>query len=126
MTKHRRIERVNSLLREVISETIRHDLKNIPIPDLITITAVETSNDLRHAKVFISLIEGDKKKKEEIIDVLTNAAGTIGAISAKKVVLRYFPQLSFKLDESIENFMQIDTLLKKIEQDKIQSKESET
>ena len=114
----RRIERVNSLLREVISETITRDLKNIPVPELITVTAVETTNDLRHAKVYISLIQADQKIKEETIAVLTQAAGTIGAISSKKVAMRYFPQLTFKLDESIENFMQIDNLLKQIEKDK--------
>ncbi len=116
----RRIERVNSLLREVISETITQDLKNIPIPELITVTAVETTSDLRHAKVFISLIQADTKMKEETIAMLTAAAGAIGAISSKKVVMRYFPQLTFKIDESIENFMQIDKLLKQIEKDKNQ------
>ncbi len=114
----RRIERVNSLLREVISETITKDLKYIPVPELITITAVETTNDLRHAKVYISLIQADQKTKEETIAILNNAAGTIGAISSKKVVLRYFPQLTFKIDDSIENFMQIEKLLKQIEKDK--------
>lgn len=112
----RRIQRVNSLLREVISEAIRRDLKNIPIPELITITGVDTSNDLRHAKVFVSLIEEDFEKKEKLIVILNDAAGVISAIASKKVVLRYFPQLFFKLDESIEHYMQIDALLKEVEQ----------
>lgn len=115
----RRIERVNSLLKEVISESIRKDLKNVPIPDLITVTEVETSNDLRHAKVYISLIEDDPKKKEEVIVLLNKSAKAIAALSSKKVVLRYFPQLIFKIDESLDNFLQIDSLLKKIEQDKV-------
>ncbi len=115
----RRIERVNSLLKEVIAETVRQDLKNVPVPILITVTEVDTSSDLRHAKVYISLIEDDQKKKEETIDLLNKVSGVIAAISSKKVVLRYFPQLVFKIDESIENFMQIDSLLKKIENEKV-------
>ena len=120
MTK-RRVERVNSLLKEVISETIQRDLKNIPVPQLITITAVDVSGDLRHAKVFISIIENDPKKKKAAIDLLNTHSGIIAVLSSKKVVLRYFPELTFKLDESIDNYMQIDALLRKIEPEKTSS-----
>ena len=119
----RRIQRINSLLKEVIAETVRHDLKNVPVPELITVTAVDTSNDIRHAKVYISLIEDDKKKKDDTIELLNKVAGVIAAISSKKVVLRYFPELIFKIDDSIENFMQIDDLLRKIDPNKTDEKE---
>ncbi|OGN61850.1 MAG: ribosome-binding factor A [Chlamydiae bacterium RIFCSPHIGHO2_12_FULL_49_11] len=110
----RRIKRVNSLLREVISETIRSDLKSQDQNELITITDVETSADLRHAKVFVSFIENDPKKKEEMLGKLNDKAKAIAAISSKKVVMRYFPELIFILDTALDNYMKIDTILKNL------------
>ena len=114
----RRIQRVNSLLKEVISEVIARDLKSHDLPELITITDVDTSKDLRHAKVFVSFIENDQTKKESMLELLQEKAARIGVIASKKVVLRYFPSLTFKLDSSIDNYLEIDTLLKKVEDQK--------
>lgn len=114
----RRIERVNSLLKEVISEVIRHDLKHCPLPELLTVTGVDTSKDLKHAKVYISLIENDVKKKEEVLALLQKLAGQITMIASKKVTMRYFPALLFKLDDSLDKYMHIDTLLRQIENEK--------
>ena len=61
--KPRRIQRVNSLLKEVLSEVIMHDIKHRNIPELITITEVDTAADLTSAKVFISLIADSRQKK---------------------------------------------------------------
>lgn len=111
----RRIEKVNSLLKQVISEVIRQDVKNHSLAtDLISVTAVDTSKDLRYAKVYISLIETNPAKREAIIDALQKSAGLIAVLSSKKVVLRYFPALTFKLDDSLDKYMHIDSLLKKI------------
>jgi len=114
----RRIERVNSLLKEVISEVIRHDLKDHTLTDLFTVTGVDTSKDLRYAKVYISLLEEDPPKRQLLIDNLQKRAPQITMLASKKVVLRYFPALTFKLDDSLDNYMHIDTLLKKIEKEK--------
>lgn len=111
----RRIERINSLLKEVISEVIRQDLKNHTLAtDLISVTEVDTSKDLRYAKVYISLIESDPVKRESVIEALQKSAGLIAVLSSKKVILRYFPSLTFKLDNSLDKYMHIDSLLKKI------------
>ena len=118
MPSSRRIEKVNSLLKEVISEVIRKDLKNYTLPDLLTITAVEVSRDLRHAKVYVSLIEDNMEKKEHVLEILQNQAGYISVLSSKKVVLRYFPALIFKLDTSLDKYMEIDHLLRRIEKER--------
>ncbi|MBS0584794.1 MAG: 30S ribosome-binding factor RbfA [Verrucomicrobia bacterium] len=116
MSSSRRIERVNSLLKEVLSEVIRKDLKSHTLPDLLTITNVDVSKDLRYAKVYISIIEDNTHKKEEILQILQDAAGYIAVLASKKVVLRYFPSLTFKLDTSIDKYMEIDQLLRRIEE----------
>ena len=109
--KDRRIERINSLLKEVISSIIRKEVKNPHIPDLLTITEVRVTKDLHYAKVFVSLIGGDKKKA---IEALQSAAGFIAVKASKEVVLRYFPELTFVLDDSVEKRMQIESVIDEI------------
>jgi len=118
----RRLERVNSLLVEVISEVVMREVKDPRLPGLITITKVETSPDLHYAKVFFSMVGGSDKDKQVALTILQEAAGYIAVTASKKVVLRYFPQLTFKIDDSMEKHQRIDDLLKKIEEEKNQRK----
>jgi len=120
MTK--RTERLNSLLKEVLTEVIREDVKNPHVAQLLTITDVDITKDLHHAKVYISVI-GSEKEKLETIQALQSASGFISTVASKKVVMRYFPALTFYLDTTVDQQMKIDDLLKKIEQEK-KSRES--
>ena len=113
--KPRRIERINSLLKEVLSEVVLQDLKHRNVPELITITSVDTSNDLTSAKVYVSLIENDSRKKEATVAMLQSMAPYIAVLASKKVTLRYFPVLTFRVDDSMDKYMKIDTILKKIQ-----------
>lgn len=115
--KKNRLDRINSLLKEVISEVIQKDVHNPHINTFISITNVETSADLHHAKVSISLIATDAEKVK-ILEALQSAAGFIAVNASKKVDLRYFPKLVFKLDTGIEEHMRIQTILGKIEQER--------
>lgn len=112
-----RTDRLNSLLKEVISEVIRRDVRNPKVVELITVTRVQISKDLRHAKVFISVI-GDAQTKEETLDALNSAAGFIAVNSSQKVTMRYFPELKFKLDDSVDKHMRIEELLGKISEER--------
>lgn len=120
MSNSRRIQRINSLLKEVISEVISRDLGNHEIPVLVTVTEVDTTGDLRQAKVYVSLINGDEKAKEDLLVLLQKLAGYIGVLASKKVELRYFPTLTFKLDSSLDNYMHIDDLLRKIDNEQVE------
>ena len=113
----RRVEKLNSLLKEVISEVIMREVKNPHVTTLITVTKVDITKDLRHAKVHISLI-GDEDKKKETFHAIESAAGFIAVHASKKVVMRYFPQLHFKLDNSLENQVRIDSILRDIENER--------
>lgn len=122
MTK--RTERLNSLLKEVISEVIRSDVRNPQVSEFTTVTEVDISKDLHHAKVFISVIGTDKERKETI-DALESAAGFIGIHASKKVTMRHFPTLTFRLDTSVDKQMKIDSLLKKIHAEEESRKNNE-
>ena len=110
----KRTDRLNSLLKEVISEVIRKDIHHIPfINEFIAITRVEITSDLHHAKVFVNII-GKEGDKERSLAALREVAGTIGHLSSKKVVMRYFPTLEFFIDEGLEKQLRIEELLDKI------------
>jgi ribosome-binding factor A len=116
MSTSRRIQRVNSLLKEVLSEVLARDLENQNLPEFLTVIEVDTTKDLRYAKVYISLITADPKAKTAAIERLQILSGYIAILASKKVSLRYFPALTFKIDESADKYMQIDDILKKVGQ----------
>lgn len=109
----RRIKKINSLLREKIATVIQQDVENPSLSVLTTVISVDTSKDLRQAKVYISIF-GNDEEKQKGIEALQSAAGFIAVQVAKQVVLRYFPKLYFKLDHSIDQHMQIDSVLRDI------------
>lgn len=113
----KRTDRLNSLLKEVISDTIRTSVKNPHVNELLTVTHVDVAKDLRHAKVYISVI-GTPSQKQQTMDALQSAAGFIAVQASKQVVLRYFPALTFKLDDSVDKQMRIEELLGKIADEK--------
>ena len=116
--KKNRLSRINSLLKEVISEVIQRDVHNPHVNTFVAVTEVDTSADLHHAKVSVSLI-GTDAEKAKIIAALQTAAGFIAVNAAKKVKLRYFPNLTFKLDNSAEEFMKIQNILTSIEKERL-------
>lgn len=113
-----RVDRLNSLLKEVISDVIRKEIHHKEIDtDLITVTRVDITKDLHYAKVLVSIMSGEKEKKTTL-EVLQKAAGRIAVLSSKKVVMRFFPSLTFKLDDGLDNQMKVEELLKNIEDER--------
>ncbi len=110
---NKRIERLNSLLKEVISEVVMQEVRNPHIHRLITITHVDVSKDLHNAKVYFSVL-GSSDERKNTLHGLQSAAGFIATVAAKKVVMRYFPTLIFKLDISSDKHLQIETLIEKL------------
>jgi ribosome-binding factor A len=110
----RRVLRLNSLLKEVVSEVLRKDLHHvIEGGDLLSITSVDISADLSYAKVFISFI-GDPIAKERLVAHLNKIAPMVAHLSMKKVRMRIFPRLSFFNDEGLEKQMRICDVLAKV------------
>lgn len=120
-----RTSRLNSLLKEVIDEVIRKDVGNRDVHELMTVTRVDISRDLHHAKVYISVI-GTAVDKAKTMEALKSAADFIAVKASKKMVIRYFPALTFYLDDSVDKHMKIDTLLHQLadERDKRQHLEN--
>ncbi len=117
-----RTNRLNSLLKEVISDVIRKDVNNPNVNELLTVTRVDITKDLHYAKVYVSVI-GTAQQKSDTLAALQAAAGFIAIQSSKQVVMRYFPSLTFILDDSVEKHMRIEELLHKISVEKDARKE---
>ncbi|MCH9811341.1 30S ribosome-binding factor RbfA [bacterium] len=126
MAQPRRIQRINSLLKEVISDVVRLELKHYHLPELLTITNVEASKDLQYAKVFVSLINGSEEEKTFMIEELQKCSASIAKMARKKVVMRYFPILTFKIDNTLDEYMKINDLLEGVKKEKIEETEEET
>ena len=110
----RRVFRLNSLLKEVISEDLRKDLHHIAgKTELLTITSVEITADLSFAKVFLSLI-GDQKAKESVCKILNDISGLIAHTASRKIRIRTFPKLRFYIDEGLEKQLRICEILAKV------------
>ena len=107
-----RLLKVNESLREVLSQEIA-GLKD-PRIGFVTVTGVETSPDLRHAKVFVSVL-GGAQERERTLAVLRAAHGFLQERIAADVRIKRTPQLVFIYDESIDRGMRIETLLKRYE-----------
>lgn len=113
----RRMERVNDLLRSELSELISRQLKDPRIGGLVSVTDVETSPDLRYARVFVSVF-GSEEERASTLEGLRNASGFLRHEVAQRVVLRQMPELDFRLDTSIERGDRILRLLKQVEEER--------
>ena len=107
-----RMDKVNEELKREISIIIDQELKNPNITGIISVTKVRTSPDLKYAKVYISLLNCNSKKNT--LEGLKNATGFIRTEIAKRVNLRYTPELVFKIDDSMEYGNHIENILKEI------------
>lgn len=108
-----RLEKINSEILRELSAIIR-DLKDPRIVGMISVLSVDTAKDLKTAKVYISIF-GDKDKKQETFDALVHSSGFIRKeLSESLRDLKSVPQIKFILDNSIEYYQKINTILEGI------------
>ena len=106
----RRLDRVNELLRTEISQLLARQIKDPRLSGVITVTRVSASNDLRTARVYISVM-GDKETKRTALDGIQSAASFLRRELRGRVTMRHTPFLTFDLDESMEEADQILRLM---------------
>ena len=104
-----RIRRVNEAMREVLSAAITTELKD-PRVGFVTVTAVETSPDLRHARVFVSVL-GNPGERRRSLQALDNAHGFLQRRVGSELRMKHTPQIQFVYDETPERGMRINELL---------------
>ena len=108
---------INDEIMKELSQIIRAELKDPRIGVMTSVIRVETTQDLKYCKVYVSVL-GDEKDKENVMKGLQNAGGFIRRLIAQRINLRYTPELRFKLDESAEYAIHMDELFSKIDKER--------
>jgi len=103
------MRRVNEVLRQVISDAITSDLSD-PRLEMATVTSVDTTPDLRYAKVYFTVL-GDDQAKADALAGLKRAHSVLQGRVANETRMKRTPTLTFEYDDSIESGMRIDALL---------------
>ena len=102
-----RLKRIESLLlRELAAMIQRGEIKDPRVESLTTVTAVEVTKDLAHAKVWVSRF-GERERLAAGVEALNHASGFIRSALARRVPLRTFPRLHFVIDDSMERGFRI-------------------
>lgn len=104
----RRTQRVDELLKQEIARVIR-DLKD-PRIGFATVMDVRTSPDLRHARVYVSVL-GTEDEKQVALAALTGARGYVRVRMGEEITLKYLPELHFELDRTLEQAARIDEII---------------
>jgi ribosome-binding factor A len=108
-----RMRRINEVLREVVGAAISNDLSD-PRIGFVTVTSVETSPDLRTAKVFVSVL-GSEEEREATLEGLRSSHGVLQSRIAAETRMKRTPTLTFRYDDTIEKGARISELLEEQE-----------
>jgi ribosome-binding factor A len=114
-TEHRRGDRVAAAIREVVATFLAEEAKDPRIRSFVTVTGVEVTRDLRHAKVFVSVM-GSDADRAKTFEGLASIASFLRARVGQNLRLRLAPEISFKPDESVAHAAHIENLLSQIKE----------
>lgn len=104
-----RMRRVNEAIREVVSAHISEDLSD-PRIGFVTVTAVDTSTDLRHARVYVTVL-GDDRQRTAALDGLASSRGFLQAQIGSELTMKRTPTLEFRYDESTDRGIRVSQLI---------------
>ena len=107
-----RLVRIYEQYRKELSQIISYELKNPNATGMISVTKVKVTNDLKYAKVYVSIL--NSKNIKDTLKALKKSSGYIRSELAKRVNLRNTPEIIFELDDSLEYGARIDSILKEI------------
>jgi ribosome-binding factor A len=113
MPQHQRSDRVAAAIREEVANFLAEGVKDPRVTALVTVTGVEMTRDLRHAKVFVSIM-GEDSQRASTIEGLTSVQGFLRSRLARSLSLRVAPEVQFVMDESVARAARIETLLNQI------------
>jgi ribosome-binding factor A len=109
-----RIEKVENLIKEEVSLIFLFKLKD-PLFGFVTITNVKVSPDLKNAKIYLSVLE--REKREEVLGKVNSQAKYIRSELGSRIRIKFVPDLKFFIDDTIDYVEKIEGLIKKIHED---------
>lgn len=108
-----RVDKVRKALIREVSDLLQTRLKDPRISGIVSVTDVELSADCRHAKVFVSIL-GEADDQNNTMEALASSTGFIRTEIAKRISLRFTPEIKFMIDDSLERGVRVTKLLEKI------------
>jgi ribosome-binding factor A len=121
---HHRSDRVAAAMREEIATFLANDVKDPRIAGLVTVTGVEVTRDLRHARVFVSVL-GSDEQRAATFEGLTSIASHLRGRVARALHLRVAPDIDFRNDESIAHAARIEELLAQVRKEPVREPAAE-
>ncbi|MFO7448450.1 MAG: 30S ribosome-binding factor RbfA [Ignavibacteriaceae bacterium] len=109
-----RVDKVENLIKEEISLIFLHKLHD-PELGFITITNVKVSPDLKIAKIYLSVL--DRDKRESVLEKVKSTSGFIRSELAHRIRIKFVPELKFFIDDTLDYVEKIEGLFKKIHED---------
>ena len=109
-----KIERINHMIMEEVSKILMFEVKDERFK-FVTVTDCDTSNDLSYCKIYVTVLE--QEKKEETLKALNNASSFIRGELAKRIEIRHIPELKFIFDESVVYGEHIDNIIDKLNEE---------
>ena len=107
-----RMQRVNSEVQKAVMEIINNSVKDPRLTDIISVTGAEVDQDLKNAKVYLSIYSNDPARKQSNFDAIKSSAGFIKRELSKKLPhIRQVPNLNFFIDESLDYSDKINRIL---------------
>ena len=106
-----RMRRVDEAVRQVVGDAVAQDLKD-PRVGFVTVTDVKTTTDLRHARVYVSVL-GDRKVRQASLDGLRSAHGFLQRRVAADLRMKNTPELEFILDDTTEKAFRLERLIRR-------------
>jgi ribosome-binding factor A len=110
----RRQARLGSLIEQIVSELLLRQIKDPRVHGLVSITRVEVSQDISHARIFVSVM-GSEEERRETMRGLERASGFVRSRLGDELTIRHVPEVQFVLDRSLEEGDRVLAILNKIE-----------
>lgn len=110
-------ERVAELIREIVASTILHELRDPRIRG-VTVTRVEVSADLQHAKVYVSIMGGEAEERQ-VLEGLKSATRYLQAKLARGLKTKHIPRLRFVVDRGVKHSIEVSRILRELEKERV-------
>ena len=121
----RRPDRVAEAIREEVATFLAEGVKDPRVVGLVTVTGVDITRDLRHAKVYVSIL-GSESERAATLDGLGSVASHLRSRIGRALRLRLAPEIAFKLDQSVAHAARIETLLAQLHDERPAETSSDT
>lgn len=111
MKEFSRVDRLSQQMKKEMAVILQREIKDPRLHSMITVSDVEVSRDLSHAKVFVTFLGLETEKVKENLAILNDAAGFVRSLIGKRIQARIVPQIRFAFDESLNEGIRLASLV---------------